>query len=460
MQWWLYEKQKEAENTGVSLWLLIFIYVVVIALCVFIRAATWPNSKHIDALFFLPALVLPFLIITAIVCFANVFKSSRVHYAEMRKLIAMSRECYLREYAQQSIIIAGWSVITPLEQPALNMLKLEGEFPLAPKTPLKITHQQGFNYTRNEQIFFRLIEPLAEKLKNHSCHSLKTAVWVREADKSCCDELRRILRQFNIHNSNHYQIEHLSKCPDYSLINTWIKQSLTSGVNHLLFIIDIYGDDSDSKSMENACALLLTDRFIKIESEKPIYLYQPMVGVSDVEAKIPVYLHTEPVISPKTLWYAGLSRVEKYPLLKALDEQKLAPERLDIEASLGARSVGYRWLALAMAADAVKYAQGGQLVAVSENNKFSITALSSSPSREQDYFMGFEHAQPWLFGGMFGFLLMLSFWICQFSFFDSKDPFSLWGFITGSLIPLIVGGVIGVFATWHSSKSARADMGW
>ncbi|WP_313124690.1 hypothetical protein [Pseudescherichia sp.] len=460
MQWWLYEEQKEAENAGVSLWLLIFIYVVVIALCLFIRAATWPNSKHIDALFFLPALVLPFLIITAIVCFANVFKSSRVHYAEMRKLIAMSRECYLRKYAQQNIIIAGWSVITPLEQPALNMLKLEGQFPLAPKTPLKITRQQGFDYTRNEQIFLRLIEPLTEKLKNHSCRSLKTAVWVREADDSCCDELRRILRLFNIHHGNHYPIEYLPECPDYSLINTWIKESITSGVYYLLFIIDIHGDDSDSKSMENACALLLTDRFIQIESEKPIYLYQPMVGVRDVEAKIPVYLHTEPVTSPKTLWHTGLSRAEKYPLLKALDEHKLAPDRLDIEASLGARSAGYRWLALAMAADAVKYAQGGQLVAVSENNLFSITALSSHSSPEQDCFIGFEHIQPWLFGGMSGFLLMLSFWICQFSFFDLKEPLSLPGFITCSVIPLIVGGVIGIFATWHSSKSARTDMGW
>jgi hypothetical protein len=168
--------------------------------------------------------------------------------------------------------------------------------------------------------------------------------------------------------------------------------------------------------MESACALLLTNRYVKIESEKPVYLYQPMAGVNDVEAKVPVYLQTEPVASPKTLWYTGLSRAEKYPLLKALDEQKEAPERLDIEASLGERSAGYRWLALALAADAVKYAQGGQLVAVSENNQFSIAALSSRQPPELDDFKGFEHTQPWLFGGMSGILLMLSFWVYQFSF--------------------------------------------
>ncbi|TYF67300.1 hypothetical protein DJ537_25280, partial [Enterobacter hormaechei] len=86
-------------------------------------------------------------------CFVNIFKSALVHYAEMRKFIALSQEYHLKQYARKNIIIAGWSVITPLEQPALNLLKLEGEFPLAPKNPLKIRQEQGFDYTRIEQIF-------------------------------------------------------------------------------------------------------------------------------------------------------------------------------------------------------------------------------------------------------------------------------------------------------------------
>lgn len=45
----------------------------------------------------------------------------------------------------------------PLEQPALNMLKLEGEFPLAPKTPVNIQLEDRFDQTRNEQMFYRLL---------------------------------------------------------------------------------------------------------------------------------------------------------------------------------------------------------------------------------------------------------------------------------------------------------------
>lgn len=71
-----------------------------------------------------------------------------------------------------------------------------------------------------------------------------------------------------------------------------------------------------------------------------------------------IYLMAGSVLTPKNLWYTGLSRIEKYPLIQALDEKALSVERLDIDASLGAKSAGYRWLALAFAADAVKYAQG------------------------------------------------------------------------------------------------------
>ena len=139
----------------------------------------------------------------------------------------------------------------------------------------------------------------------------------------------------------------------------------------------MHEEDSDSKSMESACAFLFTNHYVRGAGEKPVYLYQPMSGVTDVEEKMPVYLEVKSVTAPKTLWYTGLSRVDKYPLLQALDAKNLASERLDMEASLGEKSAGYRWLALALAADAVRYAQGEQLVATSENNKFAITSLSS-----------------------------------------------------------------------------------
>ncbi|HHA1260826.1 TPA: hypothetical protein ACOELY_000887 [Enterobacter kobei] len=68
-----------------------------------------------------------------------------------------------------------------------------------------------------------------------------------------------------------------------------------------------------------------------------------------------------------------------YMSSKPFDDPRLLPsgEGIHYELPDGVQSEGYRWLALALAADAVKYAQGTHLVANSAMNKFSITALSS-----------------------------------------------------------------------------------
>ncbi|MBR7559469.1 hypothetical protein KC218_23255, partial [Mycobacterium tuberculosis] len=85
----------------------------------------------------------------------------------------------------------------------------------------------------------------------------------------------------------------------------------------LLICVDLHGEGDDSKSMENASALLLSNRYASMEGEKPVYLYQPMTGMNDVETAMPIYLQMEPVSKPKILWYTGLSRVQKYPLMQA-----------------------------------------------------------------------------------------------------------------------------------------------
>jgi hypothetical protein len=61
------------------------------------------------------------------------------------------------------------------------MLKLEGEFPLAPKTPLKIEATEAFDQTPDEAVFSRLLAPMADKLKMSAYQLRQTYVWVRGA---------------------------------------------------------------------------------------------------------------------------------------------------------------------------------------------------------------------------------------------------------------------------------------
>jgi len=458
-EWWLYKKQPE-ENTDVPLTGIIVLYVVAIGASLLIRALSWPENEPVNALFFVPSVILPICLVSMIVYIAFIFHNASIHYFETRKFIAKQHEINLQAYARRNVAIAAWSAITPLEQPALNMLKLEGEFPLAPKTPVKIPLEEMFDQTRNEQIFHRLLAPMAEKLKGYNYRVFETVVWARGGNETCIEELKRSLERLGVAHASSCKIEYSTECPDYALISKWVNLPDYRIENRLIVIVDLHEEDGDSKRMENACAFLLTNHYVREEGEKPVYLYQPMSGVTDVEAKMPSYLQAGSVLTPKTLWYTGLSRNEKYPLMQALDEKGQAMERLDIDTSLGEKSAGYRWLALALAADAVKYAQGEQLVASSEKNKFSITALSSQKTSIPENLEWGTWSDPLLSAGIAGVFCILSLFAYHTSFWVKDDTPSVWGLIASIIIPLVVFIGTGFLAFISKTNEAYKDMGY
>ncbi len=175
---------------------------------------------------------------------------------------------------------------------------------------------------------------------------------------------------------------------------------------------------------------------------------------------MPIYLQVESVLTPKTLWYTGLSRTEKYPLMQALDEKGQAPERLDLDTSLGEKSAGYRWLALALAADAVKYAQGEQLVASSEKNKFSITALSSQRTAIPANLVWGTWSNPLLPAGMAAFFLIVSLFAYYISFAVENDPLSMWELVASIIIPFVVFIGTGILLLIVKTNEAYKDIGY
>ncbi|MDU4841190.1 hypothetical protein ACP4QI_011105 [Leclercia sp. TB492] len=457
--WWLYKEQPDAD-TDVPVAVIIILYVVAIGASLLIRALTWPEKEHVTAIFFVPSVILPFCLVSMIVYIAFMLHDASIHYFETRKFIAKQRDINVKAYARKNVAIAAWSAITPLEQPALNMLKLEGEFPLAPKTPVKIHLEILYDQTRNEQIFNRLLAPMAEKLKGYNYRVFETVVWVRGGNETCIDELRRSLERLGVDYASTCKIEFSAECPDYALISKWANLSDYRVENRLVVIMDLHEEDSESKCMENACALLVTNHYVRTEGEKPVYLYQPMSGVTDVEAKMPVYLQAGSVLTPKTLWYTGLSRTEKYPLMQTLNGKGQATERLDLDASLGEKSAGYRWLALAMAADAVKYSQGEQLVATSEKNKFSITALSSQKTAIPANLVWGTGSNPLMPAALAALFCIVSLFAYRISFSAENDPLSIWGLVTSIIIPLVVFIGTGFYLLILKTNEAYKDMGY
>lgn len=168
--------------------------------------------------------------------------------------------------------IAAWSSITPLEQPALNMLKLEGEFPFAPKTPVKIQLEDRFDQTRSEQMFYRLLAPMAEKLKGNNYRIFEAVVWVRGGSESVIDELRRTLERLGVGTASTCKIESSMECPDYAIVSQWMNLSDYRAENRLIIIVDLHEESGESKSMENACAFLLTSHYVQEEAKTGISL--------------------------------------------------------------------------------------------------------------------------------------------------------------------------------------------
>lgn len=455
MNWWLYSKQDEFEEDFPRLGVFIF-YAIVVVVCIGIRAVTWPGNKHVDLDFLIQSVLIPVVAVTFLVQVLSVGYHGFRHYTETRLLIAARQEYKVISYARDNIILAGWSVLTPpkaTKELALNMLKLEGEFPQATKMPLKLELEESFDFTRAGQAFNSVLAPLVDKISQYQ--QLEAVVWVRGGDESCSDELRRVFERLAI---TAEKITFLPECPDYTQITEWIDRACHNVVHRLLIIADLHPEEGESKWMENTTALLLTNDCVKTGGEKPVYLYQPMTGVTDVENKVPVYLRTETVSKPRRLWYTGLSRTEKYPLLEVLDDKKPVPDRLELEVSLGESSAGYPWLMLALASDAVTYAQGDQLVAASTQNTFSMTALSSRLTRQPDYPKEKRYTTPWEPAGVAGLMLIFAILLVFCSFGDGGKAISGWFIIILIVICMGLFMAIGAFFTWFYGDKARKHM--
>jgi hypothetical protein len=401
--WTLYPPQKKIDKSEVSILKVFFIFVLTTIMVILIRILTWPDGKHVDTVFYIQSVLLSILTGSACMFYYIMLASAANFYHQSKIKFAEWRLYHLSEYARKHLVIAGWSSVTPVDNIALQMLKLEGEFPLAPKTPLRIETQTEFDDTKWHQLFTRLIEPLKEKLIRHS--DIGITLWISDEQETATDDLVAVLKKHGVKFSD--KINVLSECPDYSFLNAMIKESESYWrYNKLIIIVDMHSEDA--KCLDNISALFICKEYQSHEKPRPVYLFQPMTDNIELDEAVPAFLAAGQTAVPKTLWYTGLTKAEKYPLFGALGEHKAAPDRLELELSFGERTAGYRWLALALACDAVMYAQGPLLVAASEKNKPGLTVLASSPPPHVSEPELGEYMPPFLYAILAAFFVCLS----------------------------------------------------
>lgn len=377
MKWTLYPPQTLPEKEPIPWPGILLAYILVIGLFLVITISDWPDNKPVDFMFYTQGMVLPFLFVSMTISYIVMGKSTYDCYHFSRWNIAQWRLYHLKNYAQQHLIIAAWSSKTPVDELTLRMIQLKGDLPLAPRTPLRMALGGGFETTPARQLFSQLVAPIVETLRAYP--NFKVSYWLRNANELTTGELRDVLSHCAV--TFEEEIIALDKCPDFSLLNkTFADSEQRWDYRHLLIIGDLYGKE-ENKCMENGSVLFICQDFQLKESLKPVFLFQPLTGVDELEKSAAVFIEAQQPTEPKTLWFTGLTAHQKYPFLNVLNEYKTVPLRLELELSFGESSAGYRWLALALAADAARYGQGAQLVAASEKNMPEMVLLSTERPR-------------------------------------------------------------------------------
>ena len=450
-QWKLYPPLKKREKFRFPWLAILLLYIVVIAVAVMIRASSWPDNKHVEAMFFLQSVLAPFLMVTTGLCYTGMFHSVEDYYYDVKRQCVEWDSYYLKQFAHKHLVIAGCSTVSPVNNIALKLLKLEGEFPLAPKTPCRIEVAENYEVSKVQCIFNQLIAPLADKINDYP--EVEVFYWLREGGDASKEELRSVLDEYGIRFKN--GITQLSECPDYGVLSVMIEESDNQWKYSRLIIIADLCNNETVKSMENATAMFICKEYPVNENPKPVYLFQPLTGDADLAHSVPVYLAGEQTTIPKTLWHTGLAQKEKYPLFNALNECKAAAERIDLELALGEYTAGYRWLALAMASDAVKYGLGAQLIAASEEGKPALTVLSAaqpSPLQAPD---GDYVAMPlqWSFSAFV--MVIIAFVFSWGVYFGVPEAWSVIIFIA---IMFIITLALGFLLTLFAVKSAENDV--
>jgi hypothetical protein len=107
MNWWLYPEQDEFKEDYPYLAVFI-LYVIVVIICIAVRAVTWPGNKHVDLDFLAQSVVIPVVFLTGFVQMWSVVYHGMRHYMETRLLIAARQEYKVVSFARGTLpLLAG-----------------------------------------------------------------------------------------------------------------------------------------------------------------------------------------------------------------------------------------------------------------------------------------------------------------------------------------------------------------
>lgn len=376
-------------------WLVVSLIFIALVIIFFVATLlNWPTGKLVDNSFIHRAFLLPAsvgFLIAGIVLFVKVSENFAWH---TRNYLYGYLKQQWKYWGRSHLLLHEHASLSSLSDLALKILRLEGEFPTAPATPLEIDNDsdEQFESTRLQRVLTSILKPL-EKTLSFQGSDLSLWLYVHGGSEDNVDELKTVLKELSIPAIEKHKSHWLAECPDLALLNTWIDTPFSE--RRLLIIVDLHTEDKTS-FCENAQAFLFTHPdahnkgFYSVQkpSETPLYWFRTLESSAYKLAEDSrTYLAVEHIAdgTGQHLWHSGLDKQEKYGLYAALDgieNSASGQNRHDVNFSLGDHSDGQIWLTSALAADAARYGQGSQLVSGTKADNFQLGLISIRPPKK------------------------------------------------------------------------------
>ncbi|MBB1199425.1 hypothetical protein EGM70_03805 [Enterobacteriaceae bacterium 89] len=377
MKWELPRENYFVKKPDYPVFSMLLIILLVFCGAAILELMGWPEGKKFNNEFYI-AIAYPAsrwsLALLAIITF--IVRLLRFDFYATDYL-ARKGMCDFKNSAIGSLPLIDSSMVLPVEYLSLKIQGIEGEAPISPATPLKIElGDESFNSSRLNNVMVKLLEPLGKQI-GKSGNFFNVWIYAKNSDESLSDEVRSVLTLIKAPMNLLKSINILQESPGYDLINTWIDEDFS--YQRLFINIELHSDE-ETTFFENATAFLFDNS--PREEDSPVYLLRMMDSQHNKIRETSKVFFSAKQLEPsslKKIFSCSLGKKEKENLYTALSENKTGVEqdkRYELEKVTGEPTKSQKWVTLALAAEAVQYGQGNQLVAAQMDDKIYVGMLA------------------------------------------------------------------------------------
>ncbi|RZT31311.1 hypothetical protein [Cupriavidus agavae] len=380
MQWEKPDIPQYAEPDPPPAWLLLTLLVLTLGIGATYVVVSWPAGQAMrGGDFVMRALILPLTVyVAAVSLLTYLCYEERVKAARWWNLMLFWRNYDWLCWARGHAVLVDSVVLTPEPDVAERMLGLEGMPPANAGKVLKLDIAASPGATRMAHVLTQLLTPLLDAIHTHSKRG-RFRIVLQSSAGSDEAELRRIMRQLGLSP----QLEVVWKAAGASAPMDWLwDEGWGPSGAHLLLACQLHQDDQSAADSEMAAALLLSDDAGRSAGAQAC-LFRPVFARSDaVGSALATLLKAgqAPVDRIRQIWHAGLGKPATHAVATAVRDVPLDAASHVLDTALGKPGPASGWVAQALAARMVQYAQGAQLIATPCREGVSLNLIGSPPA--------------------------------------------------------------------------------